>query len=56
MPQLQHKWNTAQTKLAVKVPHQFAGEKTYYLIVNDMDNLYQLGCYQIVIYSYPRLT
>ena len=52
---MEYKWNSNGTGLALKIYHSATTEKTYYLIVNDKDNLYQIKCLELKVFSYPIL-
>jgi hypothetical protein len=52
---LVYSWDERWNTLSVKLKHGQAGEKSFYLIVNDAEHLYQIGCYQIVVFSYAKL-
>jgi hypothetical protein len=56
IPQLEYKWNSTFSLLSLRITHQFAGERTFFLTVNDNQNLYSIGRYQLILNSYPKFT
>jgi len=53
---LSYSWDQQYTTLSVKIKHTQLGEKSFYILVNNINNLYQINCYQIVVVSYPKLS
>jgi hypothetical protein len=52
---LELQWSPSFNRLSLRVPHQYPGERTYYLTVNDHHNLYSIATYELVLTSYPKL-
>jgi hypothetical protein len=55
-PDVSFDWDERWTSLSLRLQHGQPGEKTFYIIINDADHLFQINCYQIVLCSYAKLS